>query len=314
MERSIARPGVSVVIPAYNYAKYLPASIDSVLKQDYPVFEVIVVNDGSTDNTAQVLAQYGDKIRCITQKNAGLPAARNTGIKAARYDYVGFLDADDAWLPSFLSATMEAFARLPAEYAVVATQLSYIDPNGAPLELKNILPAVDREITCRDMVLQSRFVPSTVVAKKSVFDEVGLFDETLRSTEDRDMWIRIAVKRRVFRIGQRLLLARRHPANMSKNADRMKESGGIVIRKAYDQGLIPRSDWLFWRQVYSYHYFQSSWRLRDQGRYREAVQDLSKSLILWPWFVRSNLMNEPFLFRVRGMIGFFCEALGFKKR
>src|ERR1041385_8897165 len=87
--------GVSVVIPAYNYARFLPAAIDSALWQEYPASEIIVVDDGSTDNTAEVVKGYGERVRYIHQSNAGLPAARNTGIKAARFDHVAFLDADD---------------------------------------------------------------------------------------------------------------------------------------------------------------------------------------------------------------------------
>src|SRR5690242_10687505 len=95
-------PGVSVIIPAYNYARFLPQAIESALQQDYPEFEVLVVDDGSTDNTAEIAAVYSradKRVRYLHQKNAGLPAARNTGIQHARFDFIGFLDADDAWLP-----------------------------------------------------------------------------------------------------------------------------------------------------------------------------------------------------------------------
>jgi glycosyltransferase involved in cell wall biosynthesis len=115
MTAASSSPGVSVVIPAYNYARYLPIAIDSVLKQDYPHYEIIVVDDGSTDNTAEVVAGYGNKVRYIHQKNAGLPAARNTGIKAAGFDFVGFLDADDQWLPEMLGTAMGKFGELPKE-------------------------------------------------------------------------------------------------------------------------------------------------------------------------------------------------------
>src|SRR5947209_609603 len=113
-------PAVSVIIPAYNYATYLPKAIDSVLKQRFTNYEIIVVDDGSTDNTADLIAKYGDRVRYVYQKNAGLPSARNTGIKAARGDYVGFLDADDEWHPNFLQNAMETFARLSPDFVVVA--------------------------------------------------------------------------------------------------------------------------------------------------------------------------------------------------
>src|SRR5690348_14198226 len=98
-------PGISVVIPAYNYERLLKQAIDSALQQNYPLLEVIVVDDGSTDNTGQLVAELcraDNRIRYIHQKNAGLPAARNTGIRAAKFDYVGFLDADDQWVAGFV--------------------------------------------------------------------------------------------------------------------------------------------------------------------------------------------------------------------
>src|SRR5437773_3781756 len=100
---------VSVVIPTYNYARYLPEAIDSALAQTHAPLEVIVVDDGSTDDTPRVLAVYGDRIRVIRQANRGPGAARNTGIAAARGEYVGFLDADDVWLPRKLELQMARF-------------------------------------------------------------------------------------------------------------------------------------------------------------------------------------------------------------
>src|SRR5688572_21390402 len=106
-------PGVSVIIPAYNYANYLPLTLDSILQQDYPNIEIVIIDDGSTDNTREVVARYGPKVRYVYQKNAGLSAARNTGIKAAKTDYLAFIDADDEWHPTLISKMMSAFARLP---------------------------------------------------------------------------------------------------------------------------------------------------------------------------------------------------------
>jgi glycosyltransferase involved in cell wall biosynthesis len=307
-------PGVSVVIPAYNYARYLPAAIDSILQQDYPAYEIIVVDDGSTDNTADVVARYGEKVRYIYQKNAGLPAARNTGIKAARHDFVSFLDADDLWLPTFLSNAMTIFVKLPQEYAIVACHYGFIDLNGQRIVVKSMVPTEPREISCRDAILQTRFGTSAVVARKSAFDEAGLFDETLRSSEDRDMWNRITARRRVLLTGERLVMLRRHSGNMSKNADRMRENGRRVIQKAYDGQLVPQSDRLFWLRVRSYHHFQNSWRYRDQLCYREAFRQLITSFVLWPWFPKSRELNEPFLFRARGFVSFMAEVLRLKKR
>ena len=300
-------PGVSVVIPAYNYARYLPRALDSALAQEYKNVEVIVVDDGSTDNTAEVVAAYGDRVRYIYQKNAGLPAARNTGIKAAGFEYVGFLDADDEWLPSMLARAIEAFQSLPAEYGIVASHISHIGPDNQPLAAKTIYPTEPREITCRDIILKTRFSPSAVVARRSVFDECGFFDETLRSSEDRDMWIRITAKRRAYLHGERLTLIRRHPNNMSKHADRMKANVRKVIGKAYTASLVPHSQRLFWMRVFSFYFFQNAWRFRDEGRRLDALREMIWSVLLWPCFFAPEQLNEPVCFRARALVRFLVE-------
>src|SRR5947207_1112090 len=125
--------GVSVVIPAFNYARFLPAAIDSVLRQTFSDFEILVVDDGSTDDTPQVVASFtGPRIRYIRQENAGLSAARNTGIRNARAPFVAFLDADDEWLPDFLATMLDAFETLGEDFAIVACGAERMDQAGRP--------------------------------------------------------------------------------------------------------------------------------------------------------------------------------------
>ncbi|MEW6161403.1 MAG: glycosyltransferase family A protein, partial [Verrucomicrobiota bacterium] len=145
---AVRRPeGVSVVIPAYNYAHFISRAIESALSQDYPLKEVIVVDDGSTDNTREVVGRFGERVRYVYQQNSGLPAARNTGIREARYAFVGLLDADDVWLPGMLSRAMAAFERLPPDFAVVACQAVLVDPAGNPIEARQTRPDIAGEIT-----------------------------------------------------------------------------------------------------------------------------------------------------------------------
>jgi len=301
-------PGVSIVIPAYNYARYLPLAIDSLLKQEYSHYEIIVVDDGSTDSTAEVAAKYGDRIRYIYQKNAGLPAARNTGIQNARFGFIGFLDADDEWLPGMLKRTMETFAKLSADFAVVACHTIVVDEKGNKPKKKNELAlAQSREITCRDIILKTRFAPSTVVARRSAFDACGLFDTTLRSSEDRDMWIRIAAQKRVYQIEDRLVLFRTHSSNMSRHADRMKDNSLKVISKSFQNRLVPRFDFCFWLRVLSFCYFQTAWMYRGEGRRKDALRDMFVSIFLWPCFFKPRELNEPILFRLRSLFFFSRE-------
>jgi len=302
MVSSSLRPGISVVMPAYNYARFLPEAIDSALAQNYPNLEIIVVDDGSTDDTAQVVARYGSRVRYIHQPNAGLPAARNTGIHAATHPFVAFLDADDVWLPGMLDRVMDTFRTLPAEFGLVASKCIRFGVPGTPLNNKRLDAELYGEIGVQDILLQSRFSPSSVVARREVFEECGCFDPTLRSSEDRDMWIRIAARRRLHLIGEALIKSRVHPNNMSKNADRMKNSMRTVINKAWRARLVSPWELCFWLRVRANFFFQTSLLLNFQGRKLAAVRDLLISILLWPVFANPHQLNEPALFRLRTLV------------
>jgi glycosyltransferase involved in cell wall biosynthesis len=291
--------GVSVVIPAYNYAKFLPQAIDSALSQDYPDLEVIVIDDGSTDETPDVCAKYGNRIRYIRKVNAGLPAARNTGILAAIKPFIGFLDADDLWAPGFLHHVMSAFQGTGSEYGLVAAQATYVDEQGTPFVLKDLTWHVHGRLTHRDILVKTRFSPSGVVARKQVLLDAGCFDESLRSSEDRDMWIRMGAKAPIFLLAERLILVRRHRYSMSRNAGRMRENIFRVIRKSQTAGLVSGSEWAFWAQVRAFAYYQTAWMYFEQGSKREALRDLIYSFGTWPFFTQPNRLNEPSLFRLR---------------
>ena len=299
-------PGISVIIPAYNYAHYLPAAIESVLRQNYPAFELLVVDDGSTDNTAEVVARYNEPVRRVFQKNAGLPAARNTGIRHAKFPLVCFLDADDAFAPGLLHKAVNALASLPASFAIVAFRTQLMDADGKLLPTKTLAGHRGEEIRGRDIILKSRYGTTGLLARREIFEPCGWFDETLRSSEDRDMWIRLATHHRIFLHGERLALIRRHAASMSRNSDRMKENMRRVIAKAWRDHRVPRSEILFWLRVKSFFYFQGAWMYSDEGRRSAAIRDLLISLLLWPWFPNSRRLNEPGLFRLRSLWHFIA--------
>ena len=302
-------PGVSVVIPAYNYARFLPSAVESCLKQDYPNFEVVVVDDGSKDNTREVMANYGPPVRYVHQANAGLSAARNTGIREARFDYVAFLDADDLLLPTHLSDSMAAFAKLPPDYALVACDDQLVDVDEKPLPFAVHVPVLPREITVKDILMRTRFSPTGAVARKEVFALCGGFDTTLRSTEDRDMWIRIAARRRIWHQGKVLVQIRKHGNNMSNNADRMKNNMAAVLRKSYAAGVVPRTNVCFWLQVFSYWRFQTSLIYNGIKQPARAFRDLLISVLLWPWFLDPAANGNKPLFRVRSFLRYTLNAI-----
>ena len=153
-------PTVSVVIPAYNYAHFVGEAIESVLAQTYEDFEVLVIDDGSTDNTREVVQAYVDKdnrVRYVYKDNAGLSAARNTGIEIATGAYIAFLDADDLWTCEKLERTMERFAKLGPGWGLVATLRSVTTADGALVPQKSFGASEDQEVTFRQLLLHTYF-------------------------------------------------------------------------------------------------------------------------------------------------------------
>lgn len=301
-------PGVSVVIPAYNYAHFLPQAIDSALAQTYSQVEVIVVDDGSTDNTPEVAARYGNRIRYERKTNAGLPAARNTGIQLASHQFIGFLDADDMWMPGFLEKAMNLLTQQSVSYGLVAAQAQYVDMEGKEFQLKSLNWGVHGKLDHRDILLKTRFSPSAVVARKDALEAAGLFDEALRSSEDRDMWIRIGAKFPLFLHQEKLAMIRRHRTSMSRNAGRMKENICRVLEKSRHAGLVPANETGFWRRAHSFMHFQTAWMYYEQGERWVALKELAASVLLWPFFSDPANLNEPSLFRLRSCRHFlFCH-------
>jgi glycosyltransferase involved in cell wall biosynthesis len=297
-------PGISVIIPAYNYAHYLPHAIASVLAQGYPHFELIIVDDGSTDHTAAVVARYPAPVRYLHQTNAGLPAARNTGIRAAQFPLLCFLDADDALAPGLLFKAIDSLHALPDSFAIVAFRTQLMDQDAKLMPTKTRAGTRGEEILGRDIIHKTRYGTTGLLARREVFEQAGYFDETLRSSEDRDMWIRIASHRRIFLHGERLAHIRRHSASMSRNTARMKANMARVIRKAHRDERVPRREIFYWLRVCSFLHFQGAWMYWDERRRLPALRDLAVSLLLWPWFPNHDRLNEPLLFRVRAALTF----------
>jgi glycosyltransferase involved in cell wall biosynthesis len=186
-------PIVSVIIPTYNRAHVLARAIQSVLDQTYQDFEMIVVDDGSNDNTEEVVKSFNDpRIRYIRHEgNRGAAAARNTGIKAAKGKFIAFQDSDDEWLPEKLQKQMKVFENAPARVGVVYTGFWSIEGN-----VKQYGP--NREILYKEgdihsQILQGNFIgtPAAVV-KKACFEKAGMFDERLPRLIDWELWIRVS--------------------------------------------------------------------------------------------------------------------------
>ena len=217
---------VSAVIPTYNAAPYIAQSVDSVLAQTFAPCEIIVVDDGSTDDTARVLAPYGEKIKYIYQKNQGEPAARNTGIRAATGDYIAFLDADDLWVPEKLELQMQYVAAHP-ECAMVYTDMMTFDQHGI------VDPSVKVRFNItfpsgnifRALFYETLFGSGSVVFRKSCVDTIGYFDESFLIGSDYEMWLRMARHFQIGFVDKPLLMYRQHPAMSTRGLGRKLQNG-----------------------------------------------------------------------------------------
>jgi hypothetical protein len=228
-----APPRVSVVIPNYNHARYVGDAIRSVLAQSYRSYELLVVDDGSTDDSRDVIASFGDQVRHLSQQNRGLSAARNAGILAATGELVGVLDADDMYEPDYLSTLVPALQAAP-DAAGIYCGYRFVDEANRPLP----------QIECREVAADRLFaalldgnflVPESMLLRRRCYDEVGLFDEALRSCEDWDVWLRVARTQRILHSGRILTRHRVLPHSMSANPDRMLSQRLAVLRKHVGQ-------------------------------------------------------------------------------
>ena len=214
MKANRRKPLVSVIIPAYNRGWILTEAIDSVLAQDFEDYELIVVDDGSTDNTRAILDTYGQDIIVLRQVNKGVSAARNLGIAEAEGQLVAFLDSDDLWLTRKLSRQVEFFKSNP-DALINQTEEIWMR-NGVRVNPKNRHRKPSGMIFERSLAL-CLVSPSAVMIKKQLFDAVGVFDENLPACEDYDLWLRISCQYPVHLIDTPLIIKRGgHEDQLSK--------------------------------------------------------------------------------------------------
>ncbi len=213
-------PAVSVIIPTYQRAALAGNAVRSVLSQSYRDKEVIVVDDGSTDNTAEVLATFGGAVRVIRQSNQGLSAARNAGIKASTGRYVAFLDDDDEWMPDRLDVQVPVLEGND-QIGLVFANMDAHDDTGRFLGQWFDYHAPPPLLSVETLFLYN-FIPiPTVVLRRSVLDDVGWFDPSLDSCEDYDLWLRVIAAHRVHKCADRLARYRQSATGMSRDDRRM---------------------------------------------------------------------------------------------
>jgi glycosyltransferase involved in cell wall biosynthesis len=282
MTSTAESPRVSVVIPAYNAAWCVARAIDSVLAQTCGDYELVVVDDGSTDETASVVARYGDRVRFVRQANGGLSSARNAGIKAARGEYVAFLDADDWWMPQKLERQLALLRERP-DAVFCSTAARLVNPQSEPIGEWRCTR--DAGSTLEAIFATNAHVPgsgSAVVARRQALVDAGGFDERLASLEDIDMWMRLASRGPFHCIDEPLAVILKRPGSMSRHLDVMRNAAIDVMNKNRHL-LPPRKRGAFWRHAYAGMLTDyAKWEHRE-GRTREAVRHLAEVLLLAPF-------------------------------
>lgn len=226
-------PTVSVVIPCFNYGRFLRDAVASVRAQTFADHEILVVDDGSTDDTEAVARDLGGAVRYLRQANQGPSAARNTGIAAARGRYIGFLDADDTWHPEKLARQVQILERRP-EVVFVYTDSTYFDgATGREIGRHGERFAHHHGRVLGWLIEAGNFIPSpTPLVRRTALDEVGGFDAALRSAEDWDLWVRLAARGEIAYVHEPLARYRLHGAQASRNVDALRDGQLRVLKKA----------------------------------------------------------------------------------
>lgn len=224
-------PKVSIIIPAYNAMTYLPETVESVLRQTFTDFEVLIIDDGSSDNIVQWASGLVDpRVKLITQQNQGLPGARNTGINQAKGEYIAFLDADDLWEATKLEKQVHCLDNNPT-VGLVHTWMLLVDEQGK--STGRVMKSNAEGDVWKQLVERNIIACPSVIVRRCCFETVGLFDINLRSIEDWDMWLRIASCYPFEVIKEPLAYYRQLPGSMSKNCQVMEQAFHTVIEKAF---------------------------------------------------------------------------------
>jgi glycosyltransferase involved in cell wall biosynthesis len=271
------KPLVSAIIPNHNYAKYVVEAVESVLNQSYTNLEVIVVDDGSTDQSLEILQVFGERIVVISQKNAGVSAARNAGVVASSGEYIAFLDADDIWECEKIERQVAVFSG--GGFGIVHVGVTDINGDGEPLGQH--LNGLDGEVADELLKWERPVIlggGSGAMVTRKAFDESGGFDTELMTSADWDFYYRVCRKHRTAFIAEPLLRYRIHGDNMHANVDRMEREMTRFYNKAFAE---PGIDHLRRRAFGNFHrvlagsYFHA-------GDYGKFISHAGKSIWMRP--------------------------------
>ena len=270
---------VTVIIPTHNRAEFLRHAISSVLEQSFQDFEIIVVDDASSDNTAEVVTRFHDeRIKFIRHVNRrGGSAARNTGIVNAKCDYIAFLDDDDEWFPEKLARQMEVLLASPPGVGCIYTGYVIVDKYNEKTN-GQMIPSKKGDLS-KDLLISNCIGgTSSVLLRKECFDKIGLFDENLPSFQDYDLWIRISRKFHFDYIKEPLLKYYVHPKKIWGDPDTLNQGMRMMLGKYGDS----RS----FQKYLSYQYLNLGVSYCYKGNTEAARESYLQAIRLYPYEIR----------------------------
>ncbi len=305
---------VSVVMPAYNCEEFIGEAIDSVLRQTYNHYEIIIINDGSTDGTEETILRLDSAlITLINQPNKGVASARNTGIQQARGEFIAFLDSDDIWQNDTLTLQYEHLEK-DQDIGLVYGDMELFDSTGILSENWLVEAGWPRPegFIFKDLLFKCLFQTSTVMVRREVLDDVGLFDDSLLLGEDYDLWLRIAAKYKIGYIPKVITKYRRNAQSLTSSNTSPIPLEITVAEKALERE--PEQAAKISRQIirkgFSTRYFEEGYSAFVDGKYDIAKYRLLKSLSLVPW----NFRTLFFLIGTYCSPGFLKYLINFRQR
>ncbi len=305
-----AKPAVSIIMPTYNRCRFITKAIESVIEQTYSNWELIIVDDGSTDQTSEVVGKYvqnDSRIRYIKQKNAGCAAARNRALAEATGAYIAFIDDDDVYEPNKLQIQVEYLNENP-KIGFVYSDSELIDVRGN--HLKNVPEIPQRSFL--ELITGFAVPPIAIMVKKECFDRVGLFCTELRNTDDYDMWLRIAKEFQFAYLPAKVALYVWHDGNLTLNQRKTTANLTFIYKRLMKQRLSEDERRQVIRSVLQFTYWYADEK-RAKKEYEEAFfyyrmafkfDPLIGSVITW-----GQIKNKAYLVVRPYLVTFYCGVL-----
>lgn len=293
------QPLVSVIIPTYNCENYILETINCILGQDYPAIELIVVDDGSTDKTQEIIESFGAKVKLLKQQNSGVCKSRNRGISVASGQFICLMDHDDYWFPNKISAQLKCFEDYPEAGVVYSSfTLWHADIQGKfpnPDNFTSSASGIDKEYSgwiYHLLLLDCWVLTSTAMFRSEVFHECGNFDEKLPFSEDWDLWLRISRSYQFLKINNITTLYRQHKNQGNKVVRPIDYRCNLLLRAYTTWGLCsPDGQCLtklqFSRQLSLYHTEFGLSQLCSNGSLSIAIKSFLRAWLAFPLNIKS---------------------------